>query len=77
MSRYPYLLFDADNTLFDFTAAEQIAFRRTCEKNGIPCVNPGSVSLPKGGNPKSYAVYENGTLTVKELNGEPIEQYEF
>ena len=36
MSRYPYLLFDADNTLFDFTTAEQIAFRRTCEKNGIP-----------------------------------------
>ena len=36
MSRYPYLLFDADNTLFDFTAAEQIAFRRTCEKNNIP-----------------------------------------
>ncbi len=36
MSRYPYLLFDADNTLFDFTAAEQFAFRRTCEENRLP-----------------------------------------
>ena len=36
MSRYPYLLFDADNTLFDFTAAERYAFRRTCEENGLP-----------------------------------------
>ena len=35
MSRYPYLLFDADNTLFDFTAAERFAFRRTCEENGL------------------------------------------
>lgn len=35
MSRYPYLLFDADNTLFDFTAAEHFAFRRTCEENGL------------------------------------------
>ena len=36
MSRYPYLLFDADNTLFDFTAAERYAFRRTCVENGLP-----------------------------------------
>lgn len=35
MSRYPYLLFDADNTLFDFSAAERFAFRRTCEENGL------------------------------------------
>ena len=41
-------------------------------KGGILCVNPGSVSLPKNGNPKSYAVYENGTVTVKTLPGEKI-----
>ena len=47
------------------------------EKNGIPCVNPGSVSLPKGGNEKTYAVYEGGNITVKTLDGTPLESYSF
>ncbi len=45
------------------------------EKDGIPCVNPGSVSLPKGGNEKTYAVYESGKITVKALDGTPLESY--
>ena len=47
------------------------------EKDGIPCVNPGSVSLPKGGNDKTYAVYESGNITVKTLDGTPLESYSF
>ena len=47
------------------------------EKNGISCVNPGSVSLPKGGNEKTYAVYEGGKITVKTLDGTPLESYSF
>ena len=43
--------------------------------NGIPCINPGSVSLPKGGNERSYAVYEGGCITVKRLDGAEIESY--
>ncbi len=34
---------------------------------GYVYINPGSVSLPKGGNEKSYLVYENGVFTVKRL----------
>ena len=45
------------------------------EVNGIPCINPGSVSLPKGGNERSYAVYEGGRITVKRLDGAEIESY--
>ena len=45
------------------------------EKDGVICINPGSVSLPKGGNPKTYAVYEEGAVTVKTLDGEVIESY--
>ena len=45
------------------------------EKNGIPCINPGSVSLPKGGNEKSYAIYENGVITVKNLDGRTVESH--
>lgn len=36
MKRYEYLLFDADNTLFDFSLAEYISFGETCQKGGLP-----------------------------------------
>ena len=31
-------------------------------------LNPGSVSLPKEGNPKTYMIYENGTFAVYDFN---------
>ena len=46
-----------------------------CEKDGIVCINPGSISLPKGGNKKSYAVYENRKIEIKDLQGEVIESH--
>ncbi len=45
---------------------------RAEEKNGIYYINPGSVSIPKGGNPRSYAVYENGEFIIKEMDGKEI-----
>lgn len=36
MIRYPYLLFDADNTLFDFDEANIHAFRAVCDAFGLP-----------------------------------------
>ena len=35
-------------------------------------VNPGSVSIPKEGNPPSYAIFENNTFTIKTLDGEVL-----
>ena len=35
MSRYQYLLFDADNTLFDFEAANHSAFAKVCQYCGL------------------------------------------
>ncbi len=35
MKKYEYLLFDADNTLFDFSLAEKNAFYLTCNEQGI------------------------------------------
>ena len=32
-------------------------------------LNPGSVSIPKEGRPKSYMVYENRRFTVKDFGG--------
>lgn len=34
--RYPYLLFDADDTLFDFPKASSRAFSIMCQKNDVP-----------------------------------------
>ena len=31
-------------------------------------LNPGSVTIPKGGNPKSYMIYENKRFTIKDFN---------
>lgn len=36
--------------------------------NGVVC-NTGSVTFPKGGNPPTLAIYENGTLGVHRLDG--------
>ena len=46
------------------------------EKNGIHCLNDGSVSLPKEVNPRSYMIYENGVFVIKQLeSGEEILKY--
>ena len=38
---------------------------------------PGTASsLPKGGNEKSYAVYEGGRIEIKNLDGVTIECHE-
>lgn len=36
MPHYSYLLFDADNTLFDFDAANRNAFHAVCRQCDIP-----------------------------------------
>ncbi len=38
------------------------------EKNGIYIINPGSISLPKGDNLPSYAIYEQNEINLYEIN---------
>ncbi len=40
--------------------------------NGNLYINPGSVTLPKEGNPKSYMTYEDGVFTIKDMDMKPI-----
>ena len=42
-------------------------YRETID--GFTFWNPGSMTLPKRGYPRSWAVYENGTFTVKDFEG--------
>lgn len=41
-----------------------------CAKNGLTffCLNPGSISIPKGGNPESYAVLDGNMFTVLDFD---------
>ena len=34
--------------------------------------NTGSITLPKGGNEPTFAVYEDGSVTVYRLDGTPL-----
>ncbi len=36
------------------------------------CINPGSVTLPKENNPRTYAIYENGEFTIRDFDGNVI-----
>lgn len=40
--------------------------------DGIHFWNPGSLSLPKGGSPRSFAIYENGLFRVLDMEGKEV-----
>lgn len=40
--------------------------------NDIIFFNPGSISIPRDGNPSSYGIYEQGRLFIKTLEGDEI-----
>ena len=47
------------------------------EKVGdITILNPGSVSIPKEGNPPTYAILENSRFTIKTFEEERIKEYD-
>lgn len=47
---------------------------RAEEKNGILFLNPGSVSIPKEGNPPTYAVYEDGKFSIRDLERNTVKE---
>ncbi len=40
--------------------------------NGLTYINPGSVSLPKEGHPRTYMTFENDCFAIKELQGRMV-----
>lgn len=47
---------------------------RAEQKGEIQIWNPGSVSIPKEGNPPTYAILENGTFCIKDFDGKTIKE---
>jgi putative phosphoesterase len=47
---------------------------RAEEKDDIVIWNPGSVSLPKEGNPPTYAVLEDGNFCIRDFEGHTVKE---
>ena len=45
------------------------------EKDGIVFANPGSISLPKENSKHSYLIFDENKLTLKDIDGTVIEEY--
>ena len=58
----PPLLNEGDILLHGHTHVQTID-----ESRSYTYMNPGSVSLPKNGMPKSYMIYEDGVFSLREL----------
>src|SRR5689334_5637158 len=60
--RYKWLLFDADNTLFDYDQAETYALRRALEQFGAP-FTPDCLSTYQRINKQMWLALEKGLIT--------------
>ncbi len=40
----------------------------------IAVLNPGSVSIPKGGNPNTYGMWEDGCFSIRTLEGSVVKE---
>ena len=47
---------------------------RAEQKEGYILLNPGSVSIPKEGNPPTYGIYENGVFLIRDFEGNIVKQ---
>lgn len=66
MPRYHVVLLDADNTLFDFDAAEHKALRLTLEGNGIPATEE-AVGAYLAVNRALWDRFDRGEIAQKDL----------
>ena len=66
MRKYDYLLFDLDNTLFDFTKAEYIAFKNTADHFGLE-YSEELYSLYSEINDRQWKRLERGEITLDFL----------
>ncbi len=66
MKQYTHLLFDLDGTLFNFDAAEQSAFQKTCQKFNLPYSKELMQTYTQI-NDSYWKLFEQGKVTQPEL----------
>ena len=71
MMNYEYLLFDADDTLFDFPKASSRAFEKMCRAHDIP-YTPENYRLYHEINVELWAAFDRGELTKEYIT---LERY--
>ena len=72
--KYPYLLFDADNTLFDFDAAEKNAHRQVCGKHRLSFTEEG-YALYRRCNAQLWQDFDRGLCSKEFLLTERFRRY--
>lgn len=72
--KYPYLLFDADNTLFDFDAAEKNAHRQVCGKHRLAFTEEG-YALYRRCNAQLWQDFDRGLCSKEFLLTERFRRY--
>ena len=72
--RYKWILFDADNTLFDYDAAEQGALSSTFEEMGRPLLAEQH-AIYREINHQNWLAFERGELTQAILRTRRFEQF--
>ncbi len=64
--KYPYLLLDADNTLFDFDRSNRVAFDTVCAAFDLPD-DDGTFALYERCNNEMWAAFDRGECTKEFL----------
>lgn len=42
------------------------------ERDGVTYCNPGSITFPKGGNQPTFAIYDDGEITIRRMDGSKL-----
>lgn len=45
------------------------------KRGNVLCINPGSISLPRGSFMESYLLYDNGKFIIYDINDNVIDEY--
>lgn len=72
--RYDLVLFDADNTLFDFTASERQALRRSMEERGL-AYSEAAFQTYRGVNAPLWQRFNRGEVTQEWLTVERFRRF--
>ena len=71
---YNWLLFDADNTILDFNAAQRFALDESLESEGLEA-KPGHHAIYDRINRECWRAYEDGRLSKQELRAKRFQLF--
>lgn len=73
--KYKLLIFDADDTLFDFKKAEEYALKNTMMDHDFDCNDEYHISLYREINIAIWKQFERGEITQKKLKVERFKRF--